>query len=254
MVVRKRSTKVLLVLSAMISALILVLGEASVGALPASEGARVSRRVPAAIQQLPLTNQLDQPVNLATWTGKTVVLVPFLTLCSDICPLTTGILNQVQRALKKDHASSQVQIVELSVDPGRDDPARLAAYAQLTGATWQLVTESPTDLATISRFFGFSYEKVPEDNPPDIDWLTGKPLTYDINHSDGFVIIDPKGVERFVSGAAPDFNGRLNPKLEHFLSPLGHQHQKHPAKPSYTATTILGALGLTMHRNLAAAG
>jgi protein SCO1 len=254
MVDRRHSARVLLVLSTMVSLLIFALGSGPVGALSASAGAQVKRPVPASIEDIALTNQLNQPVSLATWAGKTVVVVPFLTLCSDICPLTTGILYQVQRALEKDHVSSQVQIVELTVDPGRDDPARLAAYANLTGASWQLVTESPTDLATIAKFFGFEYEKVPEDNPPDIDWLTGKPLTYDIDHSDGFVVIDPKGVERFVNGAAPDYKGKLNPKLEHFLSPLGHQHQDHPAKPSYTAATILGALGLSLHRNLAAAG
>jgi protein SCO1 len=254
MVDRRHSARVLLVLSTMISLVIFAFASAPVGALSPSAGAQIKRPVPASVEDIALTNQLDQPVSLATWSGKTVVLVPFLTLCSDVCPLTTGVLYQVQRALEKDHASSQVQIVELTVDPGRDDPTRLAAYANLTGATWQLVTESPTDLATIAKFFGFEYEKVAEGDPPDIDWLTGKPLTYDIDHSDGFVIIDPKGIERFVNGAAPDFNGRLNSKLEHFLSPLGHQHQDHPAKPSYTAATILGALGLSLHRNLAAAG
>jgi len=254
MVDRGQVRRALLVISTMVSVIIFALGTASAGALSPSAGVQINRPVPTSIQDIPLTNQLDQPVSLSTWSGKTVVLVPFLTLCSDICPLTTGILYQVQRALNKDHASSQVEIVELTVDPGRDDPARLAAYANLTGATWQLVTETPTDLATLAKFFGFSYQKVPEDNPPDIDWLTGKPLTYDIDHSDGFVIIDSKGVERFVNGAAPDFKGRLNPKLEKFLSPLGHQHQEHPPKPSYTASTVLGALGLSLHRNLAAAG
>jgi cytochrome oxidase Cu insertion factor (SCO1/SenC/PrrC family) len=103
-------------------------------------GATSNRHIPAAIRELPLTNQANQPVNLASWPGKTLLLVPFLTLCSDVCPLTTGDLFQAQQFLNHDKNGSKVQIVEFSVDPNRDDPARLAAYAKLTGATWQLVT------------------------------------------------------------------------------------------------------------------
>ncbi len=220
----------------------------------ASVGATINRVVPSAIRDLPLTNQAGQSVDLASWQGKTVLLVPFLTLCSDICPMTTGNLLEVERSLHADKALSDVEIVELSVDPGRDTPTRLAAYAKLTGANWQLVTETPTELATIAKFFGFFYQKVPEDNPPDIDWLTGKPLTYDIDHSDGFVIIDPKGVERFVTDSAPNFHGKLDPTLEKFLSPLGHRHLAHPPNPNWTPANLLQALAWSMHRPLAPSG
>src|SRR5271157_740547 len=60
---------------------------ATIAPPPESQGATLHGRVPATISQLPLTNQHGQSVSLATWKGKTVVLVPFLTLCSDICPL-----------------------------------------------------------------------------------------------------------------------------------------------------------------------
>jgi protein SCO1/2 len=146
----------------------------------------------------------------------------------------------------------KVQIVELSVDPGHDTPARLAAYTKMTGANWQLVTESPAELSSIASYFGFVYQTVPEDSPPDIDWWTGKPLTYDMNHSDGFVIIDPGGIERFVTNAAPDFHGKLNPTLENFLSDLGQQHLKHPATPSYTPADIVQALAWSMRTSLPA--
>ena len=88
-----------------------------------------------------MTNQHGEKTSLGAFRGKTVVLVPFLTLCADICPFTTGILLQVEKALKAAHATSKVEIVELSVDPHRDTVARLAAYAKLTHAGWQLVTD-----------------------------------------------------------------------------------------------------------------
>jgi protein SCO1 len=247
----ERHARTAVLVSAVASAVLLAAcSSSSAGPPSASVGATSNRTVPEAIRKLPLTNQAGQRVDLASWPGKTVVLVPFLSLCSDICPMTTGNLLQVQRALEADKATSKVQIVELSVDPGRDTPARVAAYAKLTGANWQLVTETPAELSSIARYFGFVYQIVPEDKPPDIDWLSGKPLTYDMTHSDGFVIIDPRGIERFVTNAAPNFHGRLNPTLENFLSPLGQQHLKHPATDSYTPADILQALAWSMHTSL----
>jgi protein SCO1 len=216
-------------------------------------GTLIDQPVPTAIQRMPLTNQDGEKLDLASLKGKTVMLVPFLTLCADICPFTTGILLQVEKALKADHATSKVAIVELTVDPHRDTPARLAAYAKLTHAGWELVRAEPADLSKMGKFFGFSYGKVPEGNPPSIDWWTGKPLTYDVDHSDNYFVIDPSGDERVVEDAAPDFHGKLNPKLQKFLSPLGRKHQKHPPQPDWTTADALAALGHVMGRELPAA-
>lgn len=213
-------------------------------------GTLVDQKVPAALERIALTNQRDEKVDLASWSGKTVMLVPFLTLCADICPFTTGILLRVEQALRADHAASKVKIVELTVDPHRDTPARLAAYAKLTHAGWELVTESPAHLKALSKWFGFTYVKVPEDNPPSIDWWTGKPLTYDVDHSDNYFVIDPSGRERVVQDAAPDYHGRLNPKLQRFLSPLGRAHQRHPPQPDWTTADTLAALAQVLHREL----
>lgn len=223
---------------------------ASIASGSASYGTVIDQQVPRRLRHLQLTNQHDQKVDLGSWPGKTVVLVPFLTLCSDICPLTTGNLVQVERSLRADHAASNVQIVELTVDPKRDTPARLAAYANLTGVRYELVTESPSELAALSKFFGFTYEKVPEGKPPSIDWWTGKPLTYDINHSDNYFIIDPTGAERVVQSAAPSFHGHLNPKIYQFLSGLGLYHLKRAVQPNWTPKDLLQALGLMLHQNL----
>ena len=168
--------------------------------------------------------------------------------------MTTANILDVERSLRSDKASSDVEIVELSVDPGRDTPTWLAAYAKITGANWQLVTEPPTEPAAIAKFFGFFYQKVPEDKPPDIDWMTGKPLTYDIDHSDGFVIIDPKGVERFVTDSAPNFHGKLDPTLQKFLSPLGRRHLEHPPNPNWTPDDLITGLSWSLDVRLASAG
>ena len=122
-------------------------GNGLTGGGSAGLGTTIHQPVPTALRRLPLTNQRGQRVDLASWPGRTVVLVPFLTLCQDVCPLTTGNLLAVEQSLQVDHAASKVQIVELTVDPGRDTAARLAAYGKLTHSDWQLVTASPAEHA-----------------------------------------------------------------------------------------------------------
>lgn len=218
----------------------------------AGPGTNVHIALPPVLRQLPMRNQLGQRVTLSSWPGRTVLLVPFLTLCQDICPMTTGNLLAVQQSLQADHAASKVQIVEISVDPDRDTSARLAAYARLTNASWQLVTESQAQLRAIAKFFGFSYQKVPEDNRAARDWWTGKPLSYDVDHSDNYFVIDSAGVERVVQDASPAFHGQLNPRLYKFLDTLGRQHLQQPAQPDWTPADVLGALAVVLHRPLPA--
>ena len=236
-----------------LGALVLVATACSSGppAAPSgSAGATETRAIPADISHAALVDQHGRTVTLASFHGKTVLLVPFLTLCSDICPLTTGNLLQVDRALAASHLTNEVQVIELSVDPGRDSPARLAAYAHLTGSSWELVTESPGDLDAIARFFGFSYQVVPQDDPPAVDWLTGAPLTYDVNHSDGYVLIDSRGILRFSTGAAPDFSGTLNPKLHAFLNHQGLEHLTNPQQPGWTPTDALASLSWLLGKSI----
>jgi len=87
-----------------------------------------------------------------------------------------------------------------------------------------------------------------------LDWWTGKPLTYDVNHSDGFVTIDATGRERFSTGAGPDFRGTLNPTLHRFLTAEGRDHLAHPLTPGWNPTTALETLGWMLHRSLARSG
>lgn len=220
----------------------------------AGPGTTITKPVPASLRHLSLTDQYGRRTSLASFSGRTVLLVPFLSLCQDVCPLTTGNLRQVQQSLNLDSASSNVEIVELSVDPERDTPQRLLAYAKLTHATWELVTEPTSELQALAKFFGFSYQKVPEEKPAGIDWLTGKPLTYDVDHSDNYFVIDPSGVERVVQDASPNFRGLLNPKLYSFLSKLGRQHLAHPAQPDWSPADALQALSVSVGRRLSLTG
>jgi protein SCO1/2 len=222
---------------------------------PAADvGTTLTRPIPPGVSALRFTDQHGVTSDLAELRGKTLLVVPFLTLCTDICPLDTGNLLQVEHALISAGMAHKVQLVELSVDPARDSPARLAAYAHLTGATWELATETPQNAAAFEQFFGWYVQRVPENNPPSLDWWTGQPLTYDVNHSDGFVVIDAHGTERFATGSSPDFHGTLDPTLQQFLTDEGRQHLAHPLQPSWTPDAALQVIGWLLDRSVPTTG
>lgn len=60
--------------------------------------------------------------------GRIVVIDFVYTTCTTVCPVLSAILRQVQQRLE-DPADGEVLLVSISVDPVRDTPARLKAYA-----------------------------------------------------------------------------------------------------------------------------
>ena len=60
------------------------------------------------------------------------------------------------------------------------------------------LTAPPATLSGLWHFFGIYYQVVPEGSPAGTTWKTGKPYTYDVNHPDGFVLLNPALRKRFV--------------------------------------------------------
>jgi len=193
-------------------------------------------------QHTPLVDERGRAVSLAALRGKVVVLAPFLSLCQDECPLVTGAFIALQRDLRAAGLGNRVVFVEATVDPGRDSVARLAAYQKEFGADWDLWTGTPTDVAAFWKPFGVEYQIVPEGQPPKTDWFTGTPLTYDVEHTDGYILIDPRGRERFVDATAPNLAGKLNPKLTSLLDDGGVHDLQHPQAPNWTTADALASV------------
>ncbi len=248
---RRRWTAALAALPAL-AALLGACSPGPPGPPPASLGTAEHRSVPTSLAGMALTDQRGVTLHLADLHDRTVLLVPFLTLCSEMCPFDTGNLLQVSRSLRSASQTSRVTLIEMTVDPGRDDVARLAAYARLTGASWELVTEPPSTLAQFAAFFGWVVQQVPEGSPPSLDWLTHQPLTYDIDHTDGFQVVGTDGAERFSTGASPDFHGALGPPLQGMLSPTGLGNLKAPPAGGWDPAQALEVLGWLLGRTLPA--
>ena len=192
-------------------------------------------------------------MSLASLRGKVVVLAPFLSLCQDECPLVTGAFLELRRDVRAAGLGDRVAFVEATVDPGRDSVARLAAYEKEFGANWDLWTGSPASVAAFWRAFGVSYQKAPEDQPPKLDWWTGQPLTYDVAHTDGYILIDPSGRERFVDAGAPHVPG-LSPKLRSLLGQGALHGLAHPEQPTWTVASALASISWVLGTNVQASG
>lgn len=182
-----------------------------------------------------------------------VVLAPFLSLCQDECPLITAAFISVQHDVQAAGLSQRVAFVEATVDPVRDSVARLAAYQREFGADWGLWTSTPAQMAAFWKSFGVSYQFVPEEQPAKTDWWTGMPLTYDVDHTDGYFLIDADGHERFVDAGAPDIPN-LSPKLKSLLNVGGLQDLAHPQPTSWTTGDLLAALSWVLGTDIPATG
>ena len=208
-------------------------------------GTVVDTPVPASVADLPLITDAGQATSLAAWHGQVVVLTDFLTLCQETCPLTTGNLLMMDSAVTAARLGRRVHFVELTVDPGRDTPSRLRAYRKLIGApaNWSLLTGSPAVIGQIWRYFRVWYQRVAEGNPPGTDWLTGKALTYDIDHEDALVYLDASGRERFVVVGKPNAKmAPIAPALRGFLSAQGRADLSHPDASTWTAAEALSPI------------
>jgi len=220
-------------------------GPAAPGPPSAYLGTVLDTPVPASVADLPLTTDAGQVTHLAAWRGQVVVLTDFLTLCQETCPLTTGNLLMMDRAVTAAGLGRRVHFVELTVDPGRDTPSRLRAYRKLIGApaNWSLLTGSPAVIGQIWRYFRVWYQRVAEDRPPGTDWLTGKPLSYDVDHQDALVYLDASGRERFTVVGNPNARGApVPPGLRRFLSAQGRTDLGHPDASTWTAAEALSPI------------
>jgi protein SCO1/2 len=110
---------------------------------------------PKAAPPLALRNYLGQPVNIASYRGK-VVLVTFLyTTCPDICPLITSDLRVALNEMGPAKAS-KVQIIAVSVDPRVDTRKAVAAFLarhEMTGRMQYLIG-TPKELGRVWEAWG----------------------------------------------------------------------------------------------------
>jgi len=121
------------------------------GALPACRPQPPALPDYGVVPRFQLTDQAGQSFDSATLAGKVWVADFFFTVCRDVCPRMTGQMHQVQSALQK---APHVRLISFTVDPARDTPEVLAAYAKLHHAApgiWRFLTGPQATLQMLDR-------------------------------------------------------------------------------------------------------
>lgn len=92
--------------------------------------------------------------------GKTVGIYLMYTHCLDACPLETARLAQVQRILG-DRVGKDIFFYALSIDPKRDTPEVLKAYAEkfhVAPPAWTFLTGKKEDIDLVAKKMGLYFD------------------------------------------------------------------------------------------------
>ena len=145
-----------------------------------------------------LTDQTGKTTTLHDLAGRVWVADFIFTNCGGTCPLMTDKMRKLQDALP-----AEVHLVSFTVDPTRDTPKVLAAYAEEHGASrdrWLFLTGENQAMYDIC-VKGF---KLP------LDTEGGTPAE-PIAHSTRFVLVDKHGdIRGYYSGTEEDELRRLS--------------------------------------------
>jgi len=112
---------------------------------------------PRAAPELALDGSDGGPLLLRRFQGKVVALAFGFTSCTQVCPVTLATLAEARRKLGAHGADFQV--VYVTVDPARDDRARMRQYLAGFDPSFLGGTGSEERLAAVRRDYGVSAEK-----------------------------------------------------------------------------------------------
>ena len=107
------------------------------------------------------TDDAGQPVKLASFRGKPVVLAMFFASCEYACPVLTSDMQRLRELLPAD-VRAQAQFVLVSFDPARDTPAALKNYrvrASLNDPAWHLLRGDADSVQELAMLLGVKFKQ-----------------------------------------------------------------------------------------------
>lgn len=142
-----------------------------------------------------LTSHEGEPVGLADFRGKVVLIYFGYSYCPDVCPIHLSLLTAALDQLPE-RARDQVQPLFVSIDPERDTPEALAGYARHFTPNLIGLTGSNDEIADVAAAYAVGYSRTED---PDI-------AGYTMNHTSAFFVIDREG--QMVDLLRPDMTPR----------------------------------------------
>lgn len=118
------------------------------------------------------------------------------THCPDVCPMSLSVMRQALARLDAD-ARHRVVPVLISVDPERDDLARLSDYVGYFGPQFIGATGSQAQLADIGERYGVFWRKVD---------TSDSAMSYTVDHNAALFVVDNRGriLERVMYSPTPE--------------------------------------------------
>lgn len=124
------------------------------------------------------TQQDGKAITLSDLKGKVRVVTMGFTSCQYACPRIVGDLRRIETALGSD--ADKIGLVFISIDPARDSPAKMAAFAaerKLSAARWTFLSGAAPDVQDLAVAMDYKYQQVEQD----------------FAHSNLIAVIDPSG-------------------------------------------------------------
>ncbi len=122
-------------------------------------------------------------LRLSRYRGKVVLLSFGYTNCTEVCPITLGVLAMAHR--KMTTMADDMQVLYITVDPERDNPQRMRQYLTAFDPSFVGGTGTPEQLAAVRRDYGISVGK-----------KVAVPGGYALSHSSFIYLIDQSGALR----------------------------------------------------------
>jgi len=147
------------------------------------------------LSEFTLVDSRGNDVTRADLAGRPFILDFVFTTCAGPCPAMSARMRGMQDQLE----GSDVGLVSVSVDPERDDPEALTAYAEALEADpqrWRFLTGEKDQIRALARSMQVSAEPDPT---PDAE------LGFQVTHSTKFVVVDGEGrVRGYYDGASEE--------------------------------------------------
>lgn len=137
---------------------------------------------PRELPALGLVDLEGRPLGAGFFRGHWTFVFFGFTHCPDICPTTLATLARTVQQLGDLPAGQRPRVLLVSVDPERDDPAKLAAYVRFFDPAFLAATGEPRAVADAAAAFGVPFAKVS---------LPGGGYTMD--HGSGIFVVGPSG-------------------------------------------------------------
>lgn len=143
-----------------------------------------------------LRNTDGERMTAADFRGRYMLVFFGYTHCPDICPAT---LNAITQALnhvgeKAPEKAAKVTPVFITIDPARDDVARMKGYVENFHPRTVGLTGSAEQVAAAATAYKVSYEKVSPEEMDDMDMAGhGDHEGYLMRHSSHIFLMDPRG-------------------------------------------------------------